>query len=84
MLHALFEKNWNGSYQEELNKRPTDLNGHLSIISHTGSLIFAFLSLTRLCSYVIIFQNMHIIPIQIRKTIIISISQMVLLTVQQF
>ena len=35
-----------------LNKRPTGLNGHLSIISHTGSLIFAFLSLTRLCSYV--------------------------------
>ena len=31
----------NGMYEN--NKRPTGLNGHLSILAHTGSLIFAFL-----------------------------------------
>ena len=44
-----------------LNKRPTGLNGHLSIIAHTGSLIFAFLkSQYRVFySHVNIFQYMH-------------------------
>ena len=81
-MNIKYEMNYHWIYITEkmhfsINKRPTGLNGHLSIIAHTGSLIFAFLkSQYRVFySHVNIFLYMHMIPIHIHKKIIISIWQ---------